>query len=165
MASFLLKDCLKDAESGGKAGVAVVTSDGPWMAGKNVYFKNGFERVDEAAPYYQLLIKNIKNGIIPAFPKNWKERLGQFPGLHLVYTNQCPFIGKMLEDLQPVASKYGILLHLSEMMDAREARQKMPSPYGVISLVHNGRLLADHPISATRFKNILEKELKLKIKG
>ena len=30
-----------------------------------------------------------------------------------------------------------------------------------ISLVYQGYLLADHPISATQFKNILREELKL----
>jgi hypothetical protein len=36
-------------------------------------------------------------------------------------------------------------------------------PYGMINLVYNGQLLADHPISATRFKNILQRELKLEV--
>jgi hypothetical protein len=36
-------------------------------------------------------------------------------------------------------------------------------PYGMINLVYNSQLLADHPISATRFKNILQRELKLEV--
>jgi hypothetical protein len=51
MASSLLKDCQRDAESDHKVGVAVVTGDGPWMAGKNVYLKKGFKLMDEAPPY------------------------------------------------------------------------------------------------------------------
>jgi len=34
-------------------------------------------------------------------------------------------------------------------------------PYGMINLVYKGQLLADHPISATRFRNILQKDLGL----
>ncbi len=165
MASALIKDCQQDAQSSGKTGVAVVTSDGPWMAGRNVYLKNGFELVDEAPPYYQLLIKRIGKGPLPLFPKNWEERLSQFQGLQLVFAYQCPYIGKAIDELPPMALKYGAKLHLSEIKSAREARQKMPSPYGVFNLIYNGQLLADHPISATRFRNILEKELKMKIMG
>ena len=135
------------------------------MAGKNVYLKNGFELVDEAPPYYQLLIKRIRKGPLPVFQKNWEERLSQFQGLQLVFTYQCPYIGKAIDELPPVALKYGVKLQLLEIENPREARQIMPSPYGVFNLIYNGQLLADHPISATRFRNILEKELKMKIMG
>ncbi|UCG52717.1 MAG: hypothetical protein JSW58_03980 [Candidatus Latescibacterota bacterium] len=164
MTSALLKDCLKDAESSGKLGVAVVTSDGSWMADKRVFVKHGFEQVDETKPHFQLLIIRLKKGPLPAFPKNWDERLRQYRGLQLVYTSQCPYIGKAVEELPPVAKKYGARLNLVELKNAKDARKNMPSPYGMINLVYNGQLLADHPISATRFKNILERELKLKTK-
>ncbi|NIT54726.1 MAG: GNAT family N-acetyltransferase, partial [Aliifodinibius sp.] len=108
MASDLLNDCVQDAESNGKEGVAVVSSDGPWMASKNVFVKYGFEQVDEADPYFQLLIKRIGKGPLPAFPQNWEERLKPYRGLQLLYTNQCPFIGKAVEELPPVAEKHGI---------------------------------------------------------
>ena len=101
---------------------------------------------------------------MPAFPTNWEERLRQDDGLRLIYTNQCPFIGKDVRELPPVAERYGIRLELEELTDAAEARAKMPSPYGVISLVCEGRILADHPISATRFSNILERKLGLERK-
>jgi hypothetical protein len=165
MASALLEDCLQDAELSGKSGVAVVTSDGSWMVNKNVFIKNGFKQVDQAEPHFQLLAKPIKKGPLPAFPENWEERLTKYKGLQLIYTNQCPYIGKAVEELPPVAEEHGIRLQMVELKNAEQARQNMPSPYGVFNLLHDGRLLADHPISATRFKNILQKDLKLKIKG
>ncbi|UCF06547.1 MAG: hypothetical protein JSV33_05840 [bacterium] len=165
MASALLEECLKDADSSDKLGVAVVTSDGSWMASKNFFIKNGFEQVDEAKPHFQLLVKPRKEGPLPAFPRNWDERLSKFQGLQLIYTNQCPYIGKAVKELPPVAEQYGIRLNLVELKNARETRRIMPSPYGVISLLYNGRLLADHPISATRLRNILERDLKLEKKS
>ncbi len=162
MASRLLSDCMEDAEASGKEGMAVVTSDGPWMASKGVFIKNGFEQVDEVQPHFQLLVKRTGAGPFPAFPQNWDQRLSQYHDLQLIYTAQCPYIGKAIAELPPVAVQHGVQLHLVELGDAAEARQRMPSPYGVISLVYEGRLLADHPISATRFKNILQKELQLK---
>ena len=163
-ASALLMDCIKDADLNGKEGVAVVTSDGTWMANKSLFIKNGFEQVDKAEPHFQLLIKRLGKGPLPSFPCNWEERLNQYQGLQLIYTNQCPFIGKAVEELPPVAEKYGIRLNLVELNNATEAREKMPSPYGMINLVYNGQLLGDHPISATRFKNILQKDLKLEVR-
>jgi hypothetical protein len=163
MAAALLKHCLKDAKASGRAGVAVVTSDDSWMASKEVFVKNGFEQVDGAAPHFQLLAKRTNDGPYPAFPRNWNERLKRFRGLQLIYTNQCPYIAKAVRELPPVAEMYGIRLNLVELDNAAEAREKMPSPYGVFSLVYNGRLLVDHPISATRFTNILEKDLKLEV--
>jgi hypothetical protein len=162
MASALIEDCLLDARSSGKIGVAVVTSDGPWLARKDVYLKNDFKQVDEAQPYFQLLTHQAREGPSPSFPHNWDERLSQYQDLHMIYTNQCPYIGKAVAELPPVAEQHGIQLHLHELQDPAQAREKMPSPYGVISLVYQGQLLADHPISATRFKNILEKDLNLR---
>lgn len=145
--------------------MAAVTSDGPWMASKDVFLKNGFEQVDEAPPCFQLLAKQTGRGPLPSFPQNWDERLSRCRELQLLYTNQCPYIGKAIAELPPVAERHGIRLHLEELADAAEARARMPSPYGVISLVYQGRLLADHPISATRFRNILQKELQLRPNG
>lgn len=161
MASALVQDCLRDAEASGNAGVAVVTSDGPWMANQAIFLKNGFEQVDATPPHFQLLARRIGSGPLPAFPQNWAERLHQCQDLQLIYTNQCPYIGKAVAELPPVAERHGIQLHLLELNNPADARERMPSPYGVISLVYQGRLLADHPISATRFKNILQKELQL----
>lgn len=163
MASDLLSACVRDAEESKKKGLAVVVSDGPWMAGKELFIKNGFELVDEAEPYYQLLVKQVKKGHPPSFPgpKSWKQRLPKSDDLQLIYTNQCPFIGKAVAELPPVAKQFGISLKLIELDNPAVARKRMPSPYGVVSLVYQGRLLVDHPISATRFRNILQKELGL----
>ena len=46
-----------------------------------------------------------------------------------------------------------------ELKTAEEA-QNAPSVYAAFNLIHKGRLLADRYISTTRFKNILNKELK-----
>lgn len=161
MASDLLTSCIQDATTNGMNGVAVVSSDGPWMAGKEFFMKHGFDEVDQAEPYYQLLVKKLKDGSLPSFPKNWKQRLEPYKDLQLLYTNQCPYIGKAVAELPPVAHKYGIPLKMVELNNPLEARELMPSPYGMFNLVYQAQLIADHPISATRFRNILEQELKL----
>ena len=141
----------------------MVTSDGPWMAGSAVYFKHGFRPVDEAPPHFQLLAKAVAKGEDrqPSFPNNWVQRLKKHRGLKLLYTNQCPYMGKAVEELPPVAEQHGVRLKLLKLKSADEARQQLASPYGMVNLVYKGQLLADHPISATRFRNILQKDLGL----
>jgi hypothetical protein len=35
--------------------------------------------------------------------------------------------------------------------------QNAATPYAVFAVIHNGRLLADHQVSRTRFRNIMKK--------
>ena len=48
--SLLVEECLKDAKKDKMQGVAVVTRRGTWMAGNDLFLKNGFEVVDKAPP-------------------------------------------------------------------------------------------------------------------
>jgi len=43
--SLLVKESIKDAEKQGKYGVAVITSEGAFMVGKDLFLKNGFTSV------------------------------------------------------------------------------------------------------------------------
>ncbi len=51
--------------------------------------------------------------------------------------------------------EYGSELKISKITTAQEARQA-PSGFGVLSLLHDGKLLEDHYISETRFRKILK---------
>jgi hypothetical protein len=44
-------------------------------------------------------------------------------------------------------------------LDCRQAQQA-PSAFAIFNLSYNGQLLADHPISNTRFTNIMNKVLR-----
>jgi hypothetical protein len=49
----------------------------------------------------------------------------------------------------------GITLTVKKLATPKEA-QKAPSGFGTFSLIKDGKLLADHYISRTRFENILK---------
>ena len=83
--SLLLEECLKDAEKQGKYGVAVVASDGAFMANKNLFLKNGF-RVVETSGMFSLLVKPLRKGALPRF-RDWEKHLGKYKGLNIVYSN------------------------------------------------------------------------------
>ncbi|OGD18642.1 MAG: hypothetical protein A2W03_08595 [Candidatus Aminicenantes bacterium RBG_16_63_16] len=155
--SLLLEECLKDAEKQGKYGVAVVASDGAFMANKNLFLKNGF-RVVETSGMFSLLVKPLRKGALPRF-RDWEKQLGKYKGLNIVYSNQCPWVARFIAELAGVIQKRGLQLKIRELKTARQA-QAAPSIYGVFSLLQDGQILADHYISQRRFLNILDKELK-----
>ena len=156
LGSRLIQACVKEAKKTKARGVAAMVSDGPWMTGKEVLFKNGFEQIAEA-DRFQLVIHRLKKGPAPRFrdisPK-WKKHRG----LHIVYSAQCPYLPKSADDVSAMAKDHGLKVKVTVLKNARDA-QNAPSYYGVYGLLWNGRLLEDHYVSRGRFKNILKKDI------
>jgi N-acetylglutamate synthase-like GNAT family acetyltransferase len=160
--SLLVEECLKDAKREKMHGVAVVTRKGTWMAGKEIFLKNGFEVVDKAPPDFELLVKKLKKSVpTPEFKKEWGKKLSKFKkGLTIIHSDQCPYCAKAVKEITETAQKkYCIKPKVIELKNARQA-QNVPSPFAIFSIIYNGKLVADHPISSTRFVNIMNKELK-----
>ena len=78
----------------------------------------------------------------------------------MVYADQCPWHEKSVAAILEVAMDYEIEIKITKIKTGKEAK-KAPSGFGVFNLLYDGILVEDHYISATRFKNILKKELKL----
>ena len=74
-ASLLINKCIEDSVAENKIGVAMVTSSGPFLAGKDLLIKNGFEIADSVPPGFELLVKKNRNGLSPEFKGNWESRL------------------------------------------------------------------------------------------
>ena len=156
--SLLVEECIENARKDSRYGVAVVTSSGPFMAGKELFLKNGFEIV-EKADRFELLVRKLKEGPLPKFT-DWQQQLNNYQGLNIIYSNQCPWVARSIKEFEEIASKNDIKLKITEMETANQA-QNAPSIYSVFNLVYDGKLLSDHYVSNTRFLNILRKELKL----
>ncbi len=155
--SALLMACEAEARENGKYGLCTMTSNGPWIADMNLYVRNGFV-VSDHLDRFELMYKSFDPyNPIPRF-YNWTEEQKDYEGWHLVYADQCPWHEKSVTDLKKVAFDNDINLMVHKFQSPQEAK-KAPSGYGTFSLLHDGKLLADHYISATRFKNIIKKEL------
>ncbi|HVP36733.1 MAG TPA: GNAT family N-acetyltransferase [Terriglobales bacterium] len=155
-ASLLIEECLKDAKKQGMYGIAAITSEGPFMAGRDLFLKNGFCSVAKTKPSFELMIKPLKKGPLPKFT-DWEKQLSRYKGLNIVYANQCPWIARSIKNLCEIAERKDLKIKITELKSAKEA-QNSPSVYGTFSLIYNGKLLADHYISSTRFLNIIKKE-------
>ena len=159
-ASELIQDCIEDARKQKMKGVAVVASEGTWMASPDLFLKNGFELADEAPPSFKLLVRRFGKSPFPKFRGDWQKRLARHKGLIIAYTHQCPFSAKFLNDIQDFAEGEGLSLRQKELTTTKEAQDAVCA-YGTFSLIHDGEVAADHPISRSRFRNIVRKELKL----
>ena len=156
--SLLVKECVKNAKKEGKYGIAVVTSEGPFMAGKDLFLKNEFKSIASAKPSFELMVKILKEGPLPKF-NDWEKQLSKYEGLNIIYSNQCPWVTRSIKELSEITKKKGLKLKVTELKNAEQA-QNAPSIYAVFNLIYNGKLLIDHYISNTRFLNIINKEIK-----
>jgi L-amino acid N-acyltransferase YncA len=155
--SLLVEECVADAKRTGKAGVAVVTSGGTWMASRDVFLRCGFECVDRAPPRFELLAKKFRNTPPPKFRTGWDKTLRRYgSGLTIIKSDQCPCIPKCTTDTLQACKMLRIRPRVVELKNAAQARNA-PSAYGIFNIIYDGRLVAEHPISGARFLNIMRR--------
>jgi hypothetical protein len=160
--SAMIDACLNDAKAAGMNGAAVMTRDGPWLAGRSLFVANGFKLADTAAPDYHLLVRKFKAGAAdPVFKGGFERKAARFTrGLTIIRSAQCPYIAKFATEIaQTAEEEYHIkpkMIELESWSDAQDA----PTPYAVFAVIYKGRLLADHQISRTRFRNIMNEVLR-----
>ncbi len=157
--SMLIEDAEKEAKAKGMDGLCVMTSKGGWLADKTLFEKNGFKQI-EVKDRFELLSKTWNNNSKNPKFYNWTSQQEKYKGWHILYADQCPWNEKSVAALLNVAMDHGIDLKVSKINTVKEAKMA-PSGFGVFNLLRDGRLLEDHYISATRFRNILKKELNI----
>ncbi len=155
--SLILDECSKDAKKENMYGVAVVTRKGAFMASKELFLKHGFKVVDTAPPDFQLLMKEFtRNAPPPRFKGDWERRLSQYAkGLTIIRADQCPYSVRNVKEMNETAEKaYGIKPSIIDLKNCEEA-QNSPCAFGTFCIVYDGKVIAYHPISNTRFSNIM----------
>jgi hypothetical protein len=159
LGSLMVQACLEDARKAGMHGVAALAREGPWLADARLFSGNGFETVDTAPPDYSLLaVRWNAAAALPAFRGDREQKLARYGrGLTVIRSDQCPHIAKFAGDIERAArEEFGLKPRIVTLTSHRQA-QDAPTPYAVFAVIHNGRVLADHQISATRFRNIMRK--------
>ena len=155
LGSVLVDEVVTDAKKQKMSGTAVATSDGSFMAKKDLFIKNGFDLIEEKGGF-QLLAKSFgKKTTLPHFT-NDENVLKKYQGWHIIYSKQCPWVARFIEEAKPIIKKQGLKINFHEITTAKEA-QNTPSVYSVFNLIKDGKLLADRYISTTRFLNIIKK--------
>ncbi len=152
---LLLQEAEKDARD--MLGVATMTSDAAFMATRELFLKNGYKIIAESGKE-QLLLKPFKEAPLPSFNEaRVPPHLDK--GWVILYSKQCPWVARFIKEVQPVLQEKGLTPKMIELKTHTQAQQA-PTLYGVFSLIHDGKILADRYISTTRFVNIVEKEMR-----
>ncbi|MHC1703977.1 MAG: YoaP domain-containing protein [Tenuifilaceae bacterium] len=159
-ASLLIDECIKDAKGNNMLGVAVLTRKGSFMADNKIFINKGFQIVDNAKPDFELLVlkfdEKTKN---PGFKQNMNENLKKYEeGLTILRSAQCPYTEKNVNAIIESAKKMKLKTNLVDLKDS-DAVQNTPCPFGSFSIIYNGKIISHHPISNTRFENIMKKEI------
>lgn len=158
-ASALIDACIFDAKTNGMFGVVVVTRKGSFMVSNEIFLKKGFEIVESAKPDFDLLVlKFDTNSPNPAFKSEIIHNLEKYKkGLTIMRSVQCPYTEKNVNAIMETAlKKYSIKTDLVDLNNHTLA-QCNPSPFGTFSIIYNGQIISHHPISNTRFENIMNK--------
>jgi L-amino acid N-acyltransferase YncA len=156
LGSLLISECIEDAKRNHFNGVAVVTSSKAFMAEKELFLKNGFSVAGTDGAGNDLLVYQFTDGTVPVI-NDLSKQLNKYQGLHILYSKQCPWVARMVEEIRETGLDETLNLQITELKTPAEAQQA-PSLYATFNLVFNGKLLADRYISLTRFNNILKKE-------
>lgn len=157
-ASSLIEECIKDAKEANMQGVAVVTRNGSFMAKEDIFLKKGFVLVDEAKPDFELLVLKFNPGAAdPKFKIMSVEMEKYAEGLTIIRSAQCPYSVKNVDAILKTArDKLKIKANLIDLESSDEA-QHVPCAFGTFCIIYNGRVISHHPISNTRFENIMKK--------
>ena len=158
-ATRLLNECIHDTQERKMYGIAVTTRKGAFMAGKELFVKNGFSVVDRASPDFELLVRNfVDTPFSPKFKGDWEKKAGAYgDGLTIIRADQCPYTVKNVREIAEAAlHDFGIQARIFDLRSHEQA-QESPSPFGTFCIVYNGQVIAHHPISRARFLNIMNK--------
>lgn len=158
-ASEMLKVCIDEAKQQNMLGVSVVTRKGSFMANKEIFLKNGFEIIETAKPDFELLaLKFNKNSPFPSFKSEVLSDLNEYKsGLTVFRSPQCPYTEKNVKSIiNSATNQYQLKTNLIDITSS-EIAQKTPSPFGTFCIIYNGEVISHHPISNTRFENIMSK--------
>ena len=152
----LINDCIEDARQHNCNGVGVVTSKNSFMTNKSIYLKSGFQEIANDGAGNELLALAFNDEPLPVI-NDWKKQLANYQGLNVIFSKQCPWVARLIEEIKESGIADRLDLKITELKTPAEA-QNAPSLYSVFNFINNGKLLADRYISVTRFNNILKKE-------
>lgn len=157
--TMLLNECLADAKKMGMSGIAMVSSEEAGLVGRKFLLHHGFESVDKAKPSFELMVKRFGKTEAPCFPNDWEERAQTFgTGLTVISSGQCPYNAATEELALELGKEQGLECRIAELKSSEDVQRSSPSPYGVFSIVLNGKLICNqHVIRKKLLKLIMQR--------
>ncbi len=101
---------------------------------------------------------NKKTAPDPRFIVDRERLLKKYKkGLTILAADQCPMVPKCAAEIAEVSITLGLEPKVVRVRSA-EASRELPTPYGIFSIIHDGKLIAERPVSATRFMNMMRRD-------
>ncbi len=161
-AAELLGECIQDAKESRMNGIVAVTSDTvrPFLTDKKFYLKNGFEVIDTAVPYFELVALKFAAGAEnPRFAERAKSGECDIKkGFAFVYGNQCPFMEEYVGLLSEVAKGMHEKATVVKLKSSEEAKAK-GSPFGTLGIYYEGKFLTHELMTEAKFRSLAEKAI------
>jgi ribosomal protein S18 acetylase RimI-like enzyme len=159
LSTQLLAECIHDAKSRNMDGIAVVSSSKvkPFLTDKKFYQKQGFEVVDSAPPYFELLVlKFNKNAESPRFTRNAKKgTCSDKAGFTFIFSSQCPFMGEYVVLLSEICRGRNIPFEVKKLRNYEEAQQ-LGSPFGTLGIYYHGKFLTHELMPQKKFEKFID---------
>jgi len=159
----LLDECINDAKNKGMNGIAVVSSNKikPFLTDKKFYTKHGFELIDTATPYFELLeLKLNNNADSPKFTDFAKKgECDNNKGFSFYFSNQCPFMEEYVYLLSEVLKSRNIEFKINKITNSKQA-QEQGSPFGTLGIYYNGKFLTHELMPEKKFNKYIDDLIK-----
>lgn len=157
-AKQLLQYCKEDAVTRGMDGIVHIVGKTkyPYLSDKRFFEHMGFEVVDQAQPYFELVaLRWNEQAIVPSFKR--QERISvSNGGITIYYTAQCPFAVGILDDLRKVAEGKNVDFHTYRITTKEEA-QSSPIIWTTFGLFYKGKFITHEIMSVNKFEKLLER--------
>jgi GNAT superfamily N-acetyltransferase len=148
-----------DCRAAGYRGAAAVvaSSKKPFMVDKSILTHFGFEVVDRADPYYELIALRFDAKAEPPrfFESARRGGIDNVSGLDFFYSPCCPFNKDFAGIMSDIAGELGFEVRM-HLIDAREDLNQLPTPWGLFSVFLDGELLSAEVMTGPKFRALLE---------
>lgn len=156
----LIHHCKEEAINRGMDGIVHIVGkkNFPYLSDKRFFEHMGFEVVDVAEPYFQLVTwKWNEDADVPTFKKQVKT-VSDDEGISIYYTVQCPFAVGILEDLKVIAENKNVPFKTHRITTKEEA-QNSPTIWTTFGLFYNGEFITHEIMSPNKFDKFLTERL------
>ncbi len=155
--NLLLNECIRDSREKGKKGLVILSSKKKkgFLADPKYLKYKGFETVDAAEPYFELMRLPFDGAdAVPRFKDSVRLHENMPKGFTLYYANQCPFTAKYAPLLENMAKERNIPFQTIHIQSRKEA-QNAPAPFTAFSLFYDGQFVTHEILSEKKFEKIL----------
>lgn len=160
LSTQLLNACIADAKARNMDGIVAISSTKtkPYLTDKKFFIKQGFEVIDTAYPYFELL--GLKFNLLaenPRFAAHVKSGMldKAQAGISFVYSDQCPYMDVYVKLLENVCHQQNVTCQSIKLESHQEA-QRLGSPFGTLGIYWNGIFKTHELMTEKKFEAYIE---------